>query len=439
MVQGKVAAVLDGLKKGHIRWGILLLLFFSTVINYLDRQVFSVLAPEIKQALSLTDSGYALVINMFNIGTILGLVFSGPFMDRFGSRLGFTVAIVVWSIAGGATALAPSLFAIAACRFFLGLGESGNWPAASKSVAEWFPAKERALAMGFFNGGVSVGAILAPFIVPFVVWLTGSWRWAFVITASLAVPWVYFWRRLYYPISKHPRVSAEELELVSRDRVSVKGRRPYQVLKMRPFWGIFGARMITSPVWFFISYWIFNYLNKEFGFHLAKMAAVAWIPFAVADVGNILGGYLSGKLIALGKAPAGARKFMMGVGVILMTTCGFTALARTPLVALSLISLLTLAWGIWVSNMLGLVGDSFAPAQIGTVMSWTGLGQYAGTMIFTWFIGYALDHFGLGYRPVFLSAAALPLIGFIFTLTLNRARKASISNRRSKLNRKDSD
>jgi ACS family hexuronate transporter-like MFS transporter len=363
---------------------------------------------------------------MFNIGTILGLFFSGPFMDRFGSRLGFTVAIVLWSVAGGATALAPSLFAIAACRFFLGLGESGNWPAASKSVAEWFPAKERALAMGFFNGGVSIGAILAPFIVPFVVWLTGSWRWAFVITASLAIPWVYFWRRMYYPAGQHPRVSAEELDLINKDRVKTAQKRSYEVLRTRPFWGIFGARMITSPVWFFVSYWIFNYLNKEFGFNLAKMAAVAWIPFAFADAGNILGGYLSGKLVALGMAPVRARKIMMGVGAVLMATCGFTAIAHTPLIALALISLLTLAWGIWVSNMLGLVGDSFASSQVATVMSWTGLGQYAGSTIFTWFIGYALDHFGLGYAPVFLTAAALPLLGYIFTLTLSRETRSTV-------------
>jgi ACS family hexuronate transporter-like MFS transporter len=425
MAKGKVAAILGGLKTGHLRWGILLLLFFSTVINYLDRQVFSVLAPEIKTSLLLTDSGYALIINLFNIGTILGLLFSGPFMDRFGSRLGFTIAIIVWSVAGGATALAPSLFAIAACRFFLGLGESGNWPAASKAVAEWFPAKERALAMGIFNGGVSIGAILAPFLVPFVVLLTGGWRWAFVITAALAIPWVYFWRRMYYPTDRHPRVTASELELVNRDRVKTAQRRSYEVLKTKPFWGIFGARMVTSPVWFFISYWIFNYLHKEFGFNLVKMAAVAWIPFATADVGNILGGYLSGKLIARGMAPARARKILMGAGAVLMVSCGFTALARTPFVALALISLLTLAWGIWVSNMLGLVSDSFASAQVGTVMSWTGLGQYAGATIFTWFIGYALDHFGLGYTPVFLAAAALPLIGYIFTLTLNREKAAA--------------
>jgi MFS transporter, ACS family, aldohexuronate transporter len=418
--KGKVAAVLDGLKTGHVRWGILLLLFLSTVLNYLDRQVFSVLAPEIKRSLFLTDSGYALIINMFNAGTILGLIFSGPFMDKFGARLGFTIAIIVWSVAGGATAFAPTLFAIALCRFFLGLGESGNWPAASKSVAEWFPAKERALAMGFFNGGVSIGAILAPFLVPFIVLLTGSWRWAFVVTAVLAGPWLFYWRRTYYHTSEHPRVTADELELIAKDRVKATPGRKSAVLRTPQFWGIFGARLVTSPVWFFISYWIFNYLSKEFGFNLIKMAAVAWIPFAFADAGNILGGYLSGKLVARGMAPGRARKLMMGLGAVLMAANGFTAFTHSPVVALSLISLLTLAWGIWVSNMLGLVSDSFASVQVGTVMSWTGLGQYAGSTVFTWFIGYALDHFGLGYAPVFLAAAVLPLIGYIFTLTLNR-------------------
>ncbi len=418
--KGKVAAVLDGLKSGQIRWGILLLLFLSTVLNYLDRQVFSVLAPEIKRSLVLSDSGYALIINMFNAGTILGLIFSGPFMDRFGARLGFTIAILVWSVAGGATAFAPTIAAIALCRFFLGLGESGNWPAASKAVAEWFPAKERALAMGFFNGGVSIGAILAPFIVPFIVLVTGSWRWAFVVTAVLALPWLYFWRRNYYSAAEHPRVKSEELELIVRDRVKSAPGKSAAVLRTPQFWGIFGARLVTSPVWFFISYWIFNYLNKEFGFNLVKMAAVAWIPFAFADAGNILGGYLSGKLVARGTAPARARKLMMGLGAVLMAANGFTAFTHSPVVALSLISLLTLAWGIWVSNMLGLVSDSFASAHVGTVMSWTGLGQYAGSTVFTWFIGYALDHFGMGYAPVFLAAAALPLIGYVFTLALNR-------------------
>jgi ACS family hexuronate transporter-like MFS transporter len=287
MAKGKTGAVLDGLKGGHIRWSILLLLFLSTVLNYLDRQIFAVLAPILKMDVGLTNSDYALIINVFKIGAILGLFFAGPFMDKFGVRIGFAFAIILWSIGGGFTAIAAGLVTFAVFRFILGLGESGNWPAASKAVAEWFPAKERALAMGFFNGGVSIGAILAPFLVPLLVWITGSWRWAFVVGALFSIPWLYYWRKIYYPSSQHPRISKEELELIDKDRIKSSGKKKvYGVLKKKEFWGLFMARMITSPVWFFIAYWIFNYLHDEFGFNLKQMAFIAWIPFATADIGS---------------------------------------------------------------------------------------------------------------------------------------------------------
>jgi ACS family hexuronate transporter-like MFS transporter len=424
MAKGKTGAVLDGLKGGHIRWSILLLLFLSTVLNYLDRQIFAVLAPILKMDVGLTNSDYALIINVFKIGAILGLFFAGPFMDKFGVRIGFAFAIILWSIGGGFTAIAAGLVTFAVFRFILGLGESGNWPAASKAVAEWFPAKERALAMGFFNGGVSIGAILAPFLVPLLVWITGSWRWAFVVGALFSIPWLYYWLKIYYPSSQHPRISKEELELIDKDRIKSSGKKKvYGVLKKKEFWGLFMARMITSPVWFFIAYWIFNYLHDEFGFNLKQMAFIAWIPFATADIGNIFGGYLSGKLIARGMRPIKSRIIMMGIGAGMMVASLFTAYSHNILLAISLISLLTFAWGIWVSNMLGLVTDSFPAEEVGTVMSWTGLGQYTGSLVFTWFIGYALDNFGMHYVPVFLTAAALPVIGYIFTFIMNRERR----------------
>ena len=422
MSQGKAARVLEGLKSGHLRWPILLMLFLATVINYLDRQVFSVLAPTLSKALSLNDAQYAWIITAFNAGTILGLLFAGPFIDRMGARIGFALAILIWSIGGGFTALTASVTALAVFRFILGIGESGNWPAASKAVAEWFPAKERALAMGFFNGGVSIGAIFAVPLVFLLVRIFGSWRWAFLFTASLAIPWLFFWLKLYYPAARHPRISREERELIERDRIQSAGTHIHGVLRKKPFWGILLARMITSPVWFFISYWIFKYFHTEFGFNLQQMAAFAWIPFVFADIGNIIGGYGSGKLIARGMAPDKARKMMMAAGAAMMATSVLTAYTHHAGVAVVLISWLTFAWGIWVSNMLGLVSDSFPSQEIGTVMSWTGLGQYAGASVFTLFTGYALK-WGAGYAPVFLAAGALPLIGLIFTFTLNRETK----------------
>lgn len=501
---------MDGLKSGHLRWWILLLLFFSTVLNYVDRQVFSVLAPFIRADLHLSNADYAMVVNSFTIGTILGLLVSGPFVDRYGARLGFIIAIVLWSIGGACTGLSVGLTSICVFRFLLGTGEAGNWPAASKAVAEWFPAKERAVAMGFFNGGVSIGAIVAIPAVATLVWMAGgrmvetqtvvngatkfvetidppnTWRWPFVLAALLSIPWLYFWVKIYHAPEKHPRITKEEMDLIQADRIQGGGKKSREVLYKKQFWGLFFARGITSPVWFFIAYWLFNYLHDVHGLALKEMAAIAWIPFATADIGNILGGYWSGKLVARGWQPISARVALMGVGAFAMLINVVTGAAQTVVAAIILISVLTFCWGIWVSNMMALVSDSFPSKEVGSVMGWTGIAQHSGTAIFTWYTGRAVDfvmgkippvktltapkatghwftdatsyvgHFaqvvggwlsaiftpiadhytslvmkvgamlGLkmtGYSVVFITAGLLPIMGFIFTIWLNRTPK----------------
>lgn len=438
--------VLDNLKTGHLRWIIVLLCFFSTVNNYLDRQILSVLAPFIQADLGLSDGEYAAIANAYMIGSILGLLVAGPFMDRFGARWGFALAVLIWSIGGGLTAFATGFTFMIGCRFILGLGDSGNWPGASKAITEWFPAKERGIAMGFFNGGVSIGAILAPPAVLLFVWLTGgevigiepgaaaagdlannaealnpsdAWRWPFLISALLGIPWIGFWLYYYYVPTKHPRISKEELDLILEDRALRPTRKQKSVLYKREFWGIFMARLITSPVWFFIITWLFLYLNEEYGFDLMDMAMVAWIPFATADVGNIFGGYLSGRLVANGVTPITARKRMMLLGALLMMSSFLVGFTSNPWIALALISFLTFSWGIWVSNMLALASDSFPSVEMATVISWSSLGQYAGSVVFIWFTGYALD-VDWGYGVVFAVAALLPIIGYIFTGWLNQ-------------------
>lgn len=499
--------VLDGLKSGHLRWYILLLLFFSTVLNYVDRQVFSVLAPFIRADLHLSNTDYAMVVNAFTIGTILGLLVSGPFVDRYGARLGFIIAIVLWSIGGACTGLSVGLTSICLYRFLLGMGEAGNWPAASKAVAEWFPAKERAIAMGFFNGGVSIGAIVAIPAVAALVWMAGGrmvetqtvvngvtkaveslepsnkWRWPFVLAALLSIPWLYFWVKLYHAPEKHPRITKEEMDLIQADRIKGGGKKSREVLYKKQFWGLFFARGITSPVWFFVAYWLFNYLHDVHGLALKEMAAIAWIPFATADIGNILGGYWSGKLVTRGWKPISARVALMGIGAFAMLINVVTGAAQSVLAAIILISVLTFCWGIWVSNMMALVSDSFPSTEVGSVMGWTGVAQHSGTAIFTWYTGRAVDFvmgklppvkelatpklsgnwivdafahiqyyggvvtgwlgaifapiadsytsfvmkagavLGLkmsGYSVVFVTAGLLPIVGFIFTLWLNR-------------------
>jgi len=439
-IQG-TGRVLDNLKTGHLRWIIVLLCFFSTVNNYIDRQILSVLAPFIRGDLGLTDGEYAAIANAYMIGSILGLLVAGPFMDRFGARWGFAISVIIWSIGGGMTAFATGFTFMIACRFVLGLGDSGNWPGASKAITEWFPAKERGIAMGFFNGGVSIGAILAPPAVLLFVWLTGgevigvepganagnsealspsdAWRWPFLISAMLGIPWVFFWLYYYYVPTKHPRISKEELDLILRDRELRPTKKSKTVLYKGEFWGIFMARMITSPVWFFIITWLFLYLNQEYGFNLRDMAMIAWIPFATADVGNIFGGYLSGRLVAKGMSPVNARKRMMLLGAVLMMSSFLVGFTESPWIALSLISFLTFSWGIWVANMLALASDSFPSGEIATVISWSSLGQYGGSVVFIWFTGYALD-MEMGYGLVFAVAALLPIVGYIFTAWLNK-------------------
>ncbi len=424
MTKLKAARVFSGIRSGHIRWVILFLLFIATVLNYLDRQVMAVLADTICKDLELDNKAFANVINIFQLAVILASFVAGPMLDRWGVRMGFVISIIVWSIGGGLTAIASTLTVFYVFRFILGVGEAGSFPASGKAVAEWFPAKERAFSMGFFNSGVSLGAILAAPAVWFFTSFTNSWRWTFVVAAALSIPWIILWLYYYHPLDRHPRVREEERQLINSDRIKAKGGgKVYGVLHKPAFWGLFGARFIISPIWFFIAYWVFKYFATEFGFDLKKQAMYAWIPFATSALGNMVGGYLSGRLIARGIAPKKARKWLMLVGALAMATCFLTAYTNVWYIALALISFLTFAWGIWVSNMLGLVADSFPSNEVATVMSWTTLGQYAGSMIFTWYIGYIVDKTGGNYASVFVVAAFLPIIGHICTMLLNREEK----------------
>ncbi len=418
----KARRVVQGLRSGHLRWYILLLLFFATVSNYLDRQVLSVLAPVIQADLGFSNEAYANIVLAFMIGNTGALVFMGPFMDRLGTRLGFALVFVFWTVMTGVHALATTAFALGVFRFWLGVGEAGNWPAATKAVAEWFPKSERGLAMGVFNGGVAIGAIVAPPLVALAVWLTGGWRGAFVVTAAVGLVWVVFWLRWYHPPSRHPRITPEEAALVmgpaeAPATAAPAARRSAAVLRAKAFWGIFAARFFITPIWWFVAYWLPKFLADTHGFSLNQIAAFAWIPFATADLGNILGGYWSGRMIVANQDAIAARKRVMAVGALSMLICLPAGYAREPWLAIALISVLTFAYGLWVSNMLALAADSFPASDVGTVVSWTGVGAQLGGSLFTYYIGQVVSG---GYWPVFMAVAALALLGHAGTWALNR-------------------
>ena len=312
--------VFDGLKAGYMRYGILLILFFATVMNYVDRTIFNVLAPFIRTEMNWTNIDMANVLNAFKYGGVLGLFVAGPLIDKFGARWGFFWAVVLWTIGGAATGLASGIVAFMVFRFILGLGESANWPAATKAISEWFPAKERGVAMGFFNGGVSVGSMLAGPIIFLLVWvvamavggsfetvqegtekavanMTPDWLWRapFGMVLVIGAVWLYYWMKYYFRPEEHPRVSKAEVELIQADRIQAKKKALITSVLGKPtFWGLFIARGLTSTVWFFVTDWLFLYLTDTYGIAFGTVALLSIVPFVFNDIANVFGGYLSG-------------------------------------------------------------------------------------------------------------------------------------------------
>ena len=415
----RMAVVLRGIQSGQLRWGILMMLFLVTVLNYIDRQSLSVLAPVIISDLHLSAEQYSHVLLAFMIANAAIQLPFGPFLDRVGVRLGLGLSVMVWSLGAGLHALATSALSLACFRFILGLGEGGNWPASTKAVAEWFPSEERGFAMGFFNGGTAIGAIMAPPLVALVATNLG-WRYAFLFTPLISVLWLIIWFRTYHSPQDHPKLLSEERELLINTTLAGSAathkKSKSALLTSRLFWGIFAARFITNPVWWFVAYWMPLYLKQQYGFTLLKIGAFAWIPFLAADIGNMVGGALSGRLIGNGQKPAKARLIVLGLSSVVMIASVPAVYARSAWLSIGLISTVTFAYGAWAANILALAADQFERHELGTVVSWSGTGAVLGGAIFTFFVGKVAD---VGYLPAFVAAGVLPIVGFGLTALLN--------------------
>ena len=423
----RMAVVLRGIQSGQLRWGVLMMLFMVTVINYLDRQSLSVLAPVIISDLRLSAEQYSHVILAFMIGNAVIQLPFGPFLDRVGVRLGLGLSVMVWTLGAGLHALAASALSLACFRFILGLGEGGNWPASTKAVAEWFPSEERGFAMGFFNGGTAIGAIMAPPVVAFMATKLG-WRYAFLLTPLISMLWLIIWFRTYHSPQDHPKLCSEERELLINTTVAGSAathkKSKSALLTSTRFWGIFAARFITTPVWWFVAYWLPLYLKQQYGFTLVKIGAFAWIPFLAADIGNMVGGALSGRLIGKGQKPVKARLIVLGVSSVVMIASVPAVYARSAWLSIALISIVTFAYGSWAANILALAADQFEGHEVGTVVSWSGTGAVLGGAIFTFFVGKVAD---VAYLPVFVAAGVMPIVGFGLTALLNWKRSEVIS------------
>ena len=418
----------------HLRWWIGGLLFASTVINYIDRQTLSNLAPFLKRDYGWTNTDYAYLVIAFRIAYSIGQTVCGRLVDRLGTRQGLTLSVIWYSLVSMLTSLAGGFYSFAAFRFLLGVGESANWPAATKAVSEWFPKRERGLATALFDSGSSIGAAIAPYLV-LGIYFNWGWRPAFVIPGLLGLVWLAAWRWLYHRPEVHPRISAEEREMILRDKEedepegTVRARPGWgQLLRLPQTWGTISARTLTDPVWFFVTDWFPIYLVAK-GIKLEEGLFAFWIPFVAADLGNFFGGWLSGHLIKRGWSVGAARKALVvfgGIGVMTLIPTVFT----TNLLAIALLfGLATFAYASFTTIANVLPSDLFYSESVASVSGLSGTGAGLGTIIAFLLVGYVSDaRAGAGtaaFDPIIIVAGLIPLVGMALVLLLVRNTSAT--------------
>jgi ACS family hexuronate transporter-like MFS transporter len=413
---------------GHRRWVICALLFFAATINYVDRQVIGLLKPTLQAQFGWTEIDYADIVFAFQLAYAIGLLMAGRLMDRLGARKGFALAIVVWSLAAMAHAEAETFGGIAGAilavvgltytasvagfifaRFALGLGEAGNFPAAIKVVAEWFPKRERALATGLFNSGTNVGALLTPLVVPWIT-VTWGWYWAFVATGALGFLWLAWWWVSYRPPEQHPRLGPSELAYIRSDPPEPAVKVPWRtLLKYRQTWAFALGKFLTDPVWWLYLFWIPDFLNRNYGLDLTSVGPPLVAIYLVADVGSIGGGWLSSSLIKRGSSINAARKIAMLTCALAVLPISMAAGASQLWVAVAIISLAAAAHQGWSANLFTLTSDTFPRQAVGSVVGLGGMAGAVGGMLIAKLTGYILEATG-SYVPVFLIAASAYLV-----------------------------
>ena len=415
-----------GFKISGLRWVIISLVFFATLINYIDRLTVSVLAPLITDQLHLTNTEFGGIATWFLFAYTISQSLSGKLYDRIGIKKGFSVSIVVWSLAAMAHYFASGLRSLSIFRFVLGLGEAGNWPGAAKTVGEWFPARQRALGMAIFNSGAAIGSIVAPpLIVGITAYFDNRWQDTFVFTGSLGFLWLIAWWLVYDSPEKHKWLTKEEYALIHEEdsekepAVAVSGeseaptRAPswLQLLRYRQTWGIVVARFLVDPIWWLYITWLPLYLYKVHGFDLKQIGLFAWVPFVAADAGSLFGGWLSGFLIGRGWSVNAARKAVIGFAALLMPAGIAAAYTPDAMGALALIGVVLFGFQAWINNVQTLPSDIFPKTAVGSVAGLGGTGAGIGSMIFIFSTGWVVDNFS--YTPVLVFAGILAPLGTI--------------------------
>jgi ACS family hexuronate transporter-like MFS transporter len=377
--------------------------FLATVINYLDRQTLSVAAPLLREEFHMSNEGYSRVVSAFMLAYTISNGLSGPLIDRLGTRLGYALTIAWWSVAGMLHAFARGAFSLGVFRFLLGMGEAGNWPAAVKVVAEWFPIQERALASGLFNSGSAIGAVLAPPLVAWIV-LKFGWPQAFFGVGALGLVWLAAWWALYFtPAHLEKEAAAPPVPAL-------------QLLRDRWVIQFTISKVFSDPVWYFYIFWFPQYLKSARGFDLAAIGKYGWIPFLTADAGNLLGGWFAAALLRRGLAVERARKLSVLFFSAIMISSIPAVLARSVWVSVALISAATLGYTGALANLLSMPADRFPRNAVGSIWGLASMGAGFGGMVFSLVTGWVVDRYT--YVPVFIGFGILPLISAAIVWTL---------------------
>jgi ACS family hexuronate transporter-like MFS transporter len=425
---------------GRRRWVICSLLFFAATVNYIDRQVIGILKPTLQTQFNWTEVDYGWIVFSFQTAYAIGLLFVGRLMDKLGSKIGFAISIVIWSVAAighayaiaiGGVAFAVGAWAMTAfgydpaltlasasvlgfivVRFLLGLGEAGNFPASIKTVSEWFPKKERSLATGIFNAGTNVGALATPLLVPVIV-ATWGWYEAFIFTGAIGFIWLIFWLAIYQKPEDDKRLSKRELEYIQGDAIEPAKRVPWgQLLPHRQTWAFGIGKFLTDPIWWVYLFWLPDFLNKQYGLDLKNFGIPLAVIYIIADVGSVGGGYISSMLIKRGWTINKSRKTAMLICALAVIPIVFASVTSSLWLAVVLIGIAAAAHQGWSANIFTISSDMFPKQAVGSVVGIGGMLGAIGGMIISPLVGYILQTTG-SYVPIFLIAASAYLVALL--------------------------
>lgn len=408
---------------GNYRWIIVALLFFATTINYLDRQVIGLLKDDLSREFGWSEKDYSNIVMAFSAAYAVGLLLFGNIIDRLGTKRGYTISVVIWSIAAMAHALAKSTMGFVFARTSLGLGEGGNFPAAVKAVAEWFPKRERAFATGIFNSGTNVAAMAGP---PLIAWIYSSYGWqeAFFWTGATGFAWLILWIIFYEVPAKQKRLRQQEFDYIHSDAPDLVkdegGKIGWgRILAVRQTWSFVFGKMLTDPVWWFYLFWVPSFFNNTYGLDLKNSAIHISTVYVVSSFGSIFGGYLSGYFIKRGWAVYKARKITMLIFAFCVVPVVFVQYTTNIWAAVALISLAAAAHQGWSANIYTTASDMFPKRAVSSVIGIGGMAGSVGGILFPFFVGWLLDYYGAlgdktaGYNILFIICGSAYLVAWL--------------------------